>query len=199
MSKTNQADKLPQTSIFANPRVKKQNKISSFSITGFGCAIWEEHACSPIETMAGWVMKLMPKPRCRRRLYNHASNPVSQSLAFTVLHTLLAFVVDSSAHISQTVSSLSIAPARLFFQLCSASGLNKLFYSGWNENAGDESVNVAFQRKAEKTWVFLCVSLSQPDFAGPSSLPCLGNQNTLALGFNDASNWGRGGQPSPRL
>lgn len=61
-----------------------------------------------------------------------------------------------------------------FFRPCSAPARSELLCFNWNENAREESVNVAFQRagKKKKIWVFPHLSLSQPHFAAPPPSPC---------------------------
>lgn len=140
------------------------------------------------------VVKPKPKGEFSRKFYNCPSNTVPRSLGFTASQTL-SLLSWIPAPTSQTVSCLSRPhPNRdRFSPLRSASGLNESLYSGCNEEAGKESVNVAFQREGDPTYPCPSQTLLVSLFAMPRKSDYFG------YGSKDASNWGKGGRPSPRL
>ena len=140
-----QAGKLPQIPIPANSgKTKQKQKTRSPRVGVFGHwylrGTWARLASAEAKTeiwASTWALLLPFQPSVPRSVVSRVTNTFSFCCAFQHPHftnRLLSFFPQPS-----------LGPG-LFLRLSSALGLNE-FYSCWNENAGEESVNVTFQRE----------------------------------------------------
>lgn len=101
---------------------------------------------NPEETVIGQAVKTIPKCRLPHSFCNCPADLVPQNRGFTASQKLLALAVEPRAHILQTASCVSTAlpQTRVVFSA------SELLCFNWNENATEESVNVAFRRAGKK-------------------------------------------------